>query len=180
MPEYSLPASQPSRIFAASECISWYLLLSYHCMYLVTNVNINCEIYRSCYIIRQVLEEIFMHFMKLASLTESILNQSLSLPTNCLKEYNNDRTHDFLLGLHYFPETETANVGKSAHTYPSCITLLYQDEVGGLQVCKNGQWIPVAPMEGALIINAGDVLRVSGFFFFFSVFLCLLFRFLAQ
>lgn len=107
------------------------------------------------------MEEIFPYIAKLASLSESLINLSLGLPPSFLKEYNNDRTWDFVLGLHYFPATETENIGKSAHEDINCITLLYQDNVGGLQVCKDGQWIPVPPSEGTIIVGIGDVIRVS-------------------
>lgn len=110
------------------------------------------------------MEEIFPHFVKLASVSEDIINQSLGLPPNFLKEYNNDRNHDFLIGLHYFPATETENMGKSAHEDTNCMTFLYQDDVEGLQVCINGEWIPVPPKEGTLIVNIGDALRVSFLF----------------
>ncbi|KAG9441244.1 hypothetical protein H6P81_017098 [Aristolochia fimbriata] len=37
------------------------------------------------------------------------------------------------------------------------LTILYQDQVGGLQLLKDdGKWITVKPMEDALIVNRGD------------------------
>jgi isopenicillin N synthase-like dioxygenase len=47
------------------------------------------------------------------------------------------------------------------HTDPGLITLLVQDETGGLQTLstKNG-WIDVPPLPGAIIVNLGDVLQV--------------------
>ncbi|CAI9098823.1 OLC1v1035539C1 [Oldenlandia corymbosa var. corymbosa] len=106
------------------------------------------------------LEEIYPSFLKLASVMESIINDSLGFPPNFLKEYNRERDYDFLLGLHYFPATGTETVGKSAHEDTSCVSILYQDDVGGLQVCHNGRWISVPPIEGALVVNIGEVLRV--------------------
>ena len=41
------------------------------------------------------------------------------------------------------------------------ITLLYQDEVGGLEVRgTNNTWIPAKPMKDAILINAGDFLEI--------------------
>lgn len=40
-------------------------------------------------------------------------------------------------------------------------TVLQQDEVGGLQIKKDGVWLGVRPVEGAVIINVGDLLQVS-------------------
>jgi isopenicillin N synthase-like dioxygenase len=47
--------------------------------------------------------------------------------------------------------------GTSAHTDYGCVTLLWQDSVGGLEVRnKAGQWIPAPPVPGSFVINLGD------------------------
>ena len=38
------------------------------------------------------------------------------------------------------------------------LTLLAQDESGGLQVKSQGRWIAVPPLPGALVCNIGDML----------------------
>ena len=46
------------------------------------------------------------------------------------------------------------------HIDMSCITILYQDEIGGLQVRSNeGEWIDINPSEGTLVVNIGDMLQ---------------------
>ncbi|KAG5623325.1 hypothetical protein H5410_008543 [Solanum commersonii] len=49
-------------------------------------------------------------------------------------------------------------LGLKRHTDPGTITLLLQDQVGGLQATKdNGKtWITVQPVEGAFVVNLGD------------------------
>jgi isopenicillin N synthase-like dioxygenase len=48
----------------------------------------------------------------------------------------------------------------SQHTDSGILTLLWQDSVGGLQAQNGaGQWVPVTPTEGALVINIGDLLQ---------------------
>ncbi|MED6169383.1 hypothetical protein PIB30_020859 [Stylosanthes scabra] len=50
--------------------------------------------------------------------------------------------------------------GLGMHTDMSCITILYQDEIGGLQVrSKEGKWIDIKPSEGTLVVNIGDMLQ---------------------
>jgi isopenicillin N synthase-like dioxygenase len=46
----------------------------------------------------------------------------------------------------------------------SWITLLLQDDVGGLEVrTVEGEWIPVEPVPGTLVVNIGEILQfVSG------------------
>ncbi|XP_059291565.1 1-aminocyclopropane-1-carboxylate oxidase 5-like isoform X1 [Lycium ferocissimum] len=109
---------------------------------------------------KQVLEEMVSHLTKLGVVLESIISECLGLPPNFLANYNNDRSQDALMGLHYFPATEDENVGKPAHEDPGCITIVYQDEVGGLQVHKDGQWIPIAPSKDKLVVNIGDMIQV--------------------
>ena len=40
------------------------------------------------------------------------------------------------------------------------LTVLAQDQVGGLEVYHGGEWIPVAPLGGAFVINIGDLMQV--------------------
>lgn len=50
--------------------------------------------------------------------------------------------------------------GLGMHTDMSCITIVYQDELGGLQVrSKDGKWVDILPCEGTLVVNIGDMLQ---------------------
>lgn len=50
--------------------------------------------------------------------------------------------------------------GLGMHTDMSCITILYQDEIGGLQVRSHeGKWIDISPSEGTLVVNIGDMMQ---------------------
>ncbi|XP_062116494.1 flavonol synthase/flavanone 3-hydroxylase-like [Humulus lupulus] len=109
---------------------------------------------------RKVLEEIFMKLSAIGLLLESILNECLGLPPDFLKEYNDDRSWDFMAALRYFPATESQNNGISEHEDGNCITFVFQDEVGGLEVFKDKEWIPVFPTQGTIVVNIGDVIQV--------------------
>ena len=51
--------------------------------------------------------------------------------------------------------------GSAPHTDFGCLTLLLQDDAGGLEVrSAGGRWIPAPPVEGALLVNTGDVVPV--------------------
>lgn len=50
--------------------------------------------------------------------------------------------------------------GLGMHTDMSCITIVYQDEIGGLQMrSKGGEWIDITPCEGTLVVNIGDLMQ---------------------
>ncbi|KAJ6882081.1 hypothetical protein NC651_028634 [Populus alba x Populus x berolinensis] len=49
---------------------------------------------------------------------------------------------------------------RQEHEDGNCITFVFQDEAGGLEVRRNGKWIPVIPTRGSLVVNVGDVIQV--------------------
>ncbi|XP_015060097.1 gibberellin 20 oxidase 3-like [Solanum pennellii] len=51
-------------------------------------------------------------------------------------------------------------VGIGIHSDPQTLTILHQDQVGGLQVLKDDkQWIGVSPLPNSFVINIGDTLE---------------------
>ncbi|CAN4098728.1 unnamed protein product [Withania somnifera] len=49
--------------------------------------------------------------------------------------------------------------GIDVHTDSSVLSIIYQDDVGGLQVYKDHQWLDVNPLPNTLILNIGDMLQ---------------------
>lgn len=58
------------------------------------------------------------------------------------------------------PELGDDQFGVAAHTDYGCITLLWQDDNGGLEVREraSGRWVDATPIPGTLVINVGDLL----------------------
>ncbi|CAI9098476.1 OLC1v1035127C1 [Oldenlandia corymbosa var. corymbosa] len=109
---------------------------------------------------KESLEELFSYLSKTSQILESIINDCLGLPPNFLKEFNHDRSWDLLVAFHYFPATEMEDTGLLEHEDVNCISFVVQDEAGGLEVRKDGQWIPVVPEPGKIVVNIGDVIQV--------------------
>lgn len=64
--------------------------------------------------------------------------------------------------VNHYPACPDASkvFGIPAHTDPQMLSILYQDEVGGLQVQKDGKWIGVRPDDSTFVVNLGDTFQV--------------------
>ncbi|WP_301151562.1 2-oxoglutarate and iron-dependent oxygenase domain-containing protein [Metapseudomonas otitidis] len=64
--------------------------------------------------------------------------------------------------IHYPPRHTARSAdqpGAGAHTDYGCVTLLYQDDAGGLQVRNvHGEWIDAPPIPGSFVVNIGDMM----------------------
>ncbi|CAI9106724.1 OLC1v1005943C1 [Oldenlandia corymbosa var. corymbosa] len=68
------------------------------------------------------------------------------------------------INLNYYPmcpEPELT-VGVGRHSDVSTLTILLQDDIGGLYVKKldSNEWVHVPPIDGAIVINVGDALQI--------------------
>ena len=81
------------------------------------------------------------------------------------KKYTDDPFAQLAM-FHYPPHPATSKDGHEVwgvgrHTDYGMLTILLQDDVGGLQVeTKNGSWIEVPPVPGSFVINLGDMMEI--------------------
>ncbi len=100
----------------------------------------------------------------------SAISKSLGQPRSKLTPYFSPLNTSFLRLNHYptchnpadpleaYPES--GHLGISHHTDAGALTVLWQDQIPGLQVRHQENWITVAPEPGTLIINVGDLVQV--------------------
>jgi isopenicillin N synthase-like dioxygenase len=110
---------------------------------------------------RQTFEVLFAEFDRVGSVILSRIALDLGLAPDwfdpAIAEGNS-----VLRLLHYPPVPATAGgaIRAGAHEDINLITLLLGAEEAGLELlAKNGEWLPVAPPEGALVVNIGDMLQ---------------------
>jgi isopenicillin N synthase-like dioxygenase len=56
-------------------------------------------------------------------------------------------------------------MGVTKHTDNTFLTILTEDQTGGLQVLHDNQWAYVQPIAGSLVVNIGELLQVIRFIF---------------
>lgn len=67
--------------------------------------------------------------------------------------------------MNYYPPCPQPEqvIGLNPHSDAGALTILLQvNEMDGLQIRKDGMWIPIKPLSNAFVINVGDILEVIG------------------
>jgi isopenicillin N synthase-like dioxygenase len=87
---------------------------------------------------------------------------ALGQPADALEPLYGDDPH-YLIKLIRYPgrDATAADQGVGAHKDAGLITLLLQDDQGGLQVETPRGWIDVPPRPGTFVINIGELLELA-------------------
>ncbi|XP_019087373.1 PREDICTED: gibberellin 2-beta-dioxygenase 8 [Camelina sativa] len=110
-------------------------------------------------ILSSIMEKFASESEALAYLLAEVLAEKSGRKANYFKE-NCVRNTCYLRMNRYPPCPKPSEVyGLMPHTDSDFLTILYQDQVGGLQLIKDNRWIAVKPNPRALIINIGDLFQ---------------------
>ncbi|XP_012091411.1 gibberellin 2-beta-dioxygenase 8 isoform X2 [Jatropha curcas] len=105
------------------------------------------------------MEQFAITVANLAQKLAEILAEKLGCKSTFFKE--NCVPSTCYLRLNRYPTCPIPGqvLGLMSHTDSDFLTILHQDQVGGLQLVKDGKWIAVKPNPEALIINIGDLFQ---------------------
>ncbi|KAI3467804.1 hypothetical protein Pfo_024467 [Paulownia fortunei] len=105
---------------------------------------------------RKVVAEYSDQMNALAEKLLGLISKSLGLPSSCIK----DAVGEFYqnITVSYYPPCPQPELtlGLQSHSDIGAITLLIQDDVGGLEVSKDGEWIFVNPLDDAVFVILAD------------------------
>jgi len=126
-------------------------------MRLEFSVNIDWSL--SC---RDTLELYSQEMKNKAMVIVGHVEKALNIKENEIRELFEDGIQ--MMRMNYYPPCPQPEkvIGLTNHSDPQGVTLLLQlNEVEGLQIRKDGMWVPVKPLPNAFIVNIGDVLEVK-------------------
>ena len=108
---------------------------------------------------RGIIETYVAQMTGLARRLADAIALSLDMPPQALAPYF-ARPTTFLRLLHYPTQPDEPGLfGSAPHTDYGFITLLAQDDVGGLEVRnKDGHWVAAPPVPDTFVMNVGDIL----------------------
>ncbi|OUL28043.1 2OG-Fe(II) oxygenase [Nostoc sp. T09] len=99
---------------------------------------------------------------KLANTVLQTFALALELPEDFFTSKHNQHNHT-LRSLHYPPLQTTPQPGQiraGEHSDYGSITLLFQDDIGGLEVqTASGEWIAAPSIPGTVVVNTGDLMQ---------------------
>ncbi|XP_022957867.1 gibberellin 20 oxidase 1-like [Cucurbita moschata] len=85
-----------------------------------------------------------------------LLGKSLGVEEQYFKNFFKD--NDSIMRLNFYPPCQKPHLtlGTGPHCDPTSLTILHQDQVGGLQVFVDNQWRLITPNFDAFVVNIGD------------------------
>ena len=121
---------------------------------------------------RPTMVAFFDAFSELAICTASLVHAALGLDPAAAERFRGDR-HTSTVRLNHYPlgdpvpaheRDDLRELGETAlgyHTDPGVLTLLLQDDTGGLQArAADDSWVDIEPRPGTIVVNLADAMQV--------------------
>lgn len=118
---------------------------------------------------RHDMEEFYTDMIQVAEATTRALSASLGRDMNYFEKFcDKGDTISLMRFFNYLPQAlaekvtnQTNLTGSSPHTDWGFLTLIVQDQTGGLQVHIDGEWKDIVPCPDGVLVNCGDYLSLA-------------------
>ncbi|KAF7816420.1 protein SRG1-like [Senna tora] len=110
---------------------------------------------------KEIVEEYSAEIIRVSEEILANLSLLMKMKEDSLKEMH--KVMRLGMRMNYYPLCSKPELvlGVSPHSDGGSITILLQDDdVTGLQVLHQGQWVPVKPLPGAFVVNLGDAMQM--------------------
>ncbi|KAJ7978994.1 2-oxoglutarate (2OG) and Fe(II)-dependent oxygenase superfamily protein [Quillaja saponaria] len=110
---------------------------------------------------RDTLESYSTEMKNLAIKILDFIAESLKIDDNYIKDLFEEGLQ--MMRMNYYPPCPQPDlvIGLNHHSDAVCLTILLQvNEMEGLQIRKDGIWIPVKALPNAFIVNIGEILEI--------------------
>lgn len=109
---------------------------------------------------REVYQEYCEAMSTLSLGIMELLGMSLGVGKSCFREFFEE--NNSIMRLNYYPPCQKPDLtlGTGPHCDPTSLTILHQDQVGGLQVFVDNEWHSISPNFNAFVVNIGDTFMV--------------------
>ncbi|TYG48702.1 hypothetical protein ES288_D10G036700v1 [Gossypium darwinii] len=111
--------------------------------------------------LRETLEVYCVQVKNLAMRILGYMAKALNMDADEIKQLFNDGVQ--AMRMNYYPPCPEPDmvIGFSPHSDADALTILLQlDETDGLQVRKDGKWVPIKPLPNAFVVNIGDIMEI--------------------
>ncbi|GAB4855154.1 hypothetical protein Ancab_039749 [Ancistrocladus abbreviatus] len=110
---------------------------------------------------RETVETYSAQLRKLALKLLDCMAQALHMNANDMKVLFDEGKQEMRMSCYPSCPQPDLVMGLTAYSDATGLTILRQtNEVEGLQIKKDGKWVPVKPLPDAFIINIGDILEI--------------------
>ena len=112
---------------------------------------------------KELMQLFFAECLERSFLLQRILAKALNLEEDFFVKFHSGQ--NISLRLLRYPvcssdKVQDSQLGAGAHTDYGLTTFLFQDSVGGLEICdQDGNWQDVEPDKSVVLINSGDLLE---------------------
>jgi len=109
---------------------------------------------------RQTVSDYFARLSGIAQQLLRIMSFALGLKESYIEQVFGENPSPYLKLIRY-PRTQAGGQGVGVHKDSGFLTLLLQDENGGLEAQANDNtWYRVDPIPGSLVVNTGELLQL--------------------